>query len=91
MQANQPANQNTEFPQRRNGVSHPTHGFGVVTQGRASANEKGECEVKFDTQDKPIWISMGELTSAPHRSESPDPKYSRNSGWVGGSDYRKGR
>lgn len=88
MQANQPANQNTEFPQRRNGVRHPKHGLGVVTQGRASANERGECEVKFDGEETPIWIFMGELTSAPERSESPDPKSSRNSGWVGGSNYQ---
>lgn len=76
------------FPQRRNGVHHQKYGPGVVIMGRDTLQD-GTCFVKFDSQEDSVWVACDELTSMPSRGESPDPKTSRNSGWVGGNNYRR--
>ena len=90
MNVHLPANRNTEFPQNRNGVRHSLHGLGVVTHGRGYIDEES-VTVRFDGQEKDTTVHISELSSAPERSESPDPAYSRSSRWTGGSSYRNGR
>ena len=80
------------FPQRRNGVSHPVYGNGVVETVLTGSNMPtrqlwNTVLVDFDGAGK-IWVGPQELTSQPSRGVSPDPKTSRYSGWVGGNSYR---
>lgn len=76
------------FPQRRNGVKHPTYGVGTVTLG-PGASPEGMVQVKFESLPGPLFVSVTNLTSNPATSISPDPATSRNSGWVYGNSYRK--
>lgn len=77
------------FPQRRNGVSHPVFGLGVVTLAPHNIGE-GFAGVKFDNYPDPKIVETKDLTSVPSRGESPDPAVSRFSGYIGGNNY-KGR
>lgn len=76
------------FPQRRNGVHHPKFGYGVVELAPHNVGG-GTCLVKFVEAQNPIWVDPNELSSAPAYGVSPDPKLSRNSGYVGVSGYRR--
>ena len=76
------------FPQKRNGVGHAVHGFGVVTMGEHFVVQPSSVQVKFEKIDTPIIVKIEELWSSPAHGESPDPKTSRNSGWVGHNNYR---
>ena len=86
-----------KFPQKRNGVSHPLYGVGVVTAGRYAVSDgdgdgDGDGDsvmVKFDSYTDPKIVKCDDLESVPSRGVSPDPATSRNSGWVGGNSYRK--
>ena len=78
------------FPQKRNGVSHPTLGSGVVVLAEHSVGT-GMAMVQFDSATEPMLVPIRDLTSLPSRGESPDPKTHRNSGWVGGNNYRTRR
>ena len=76
------------FPQKRNGVSHPKYGSGVVILAEHSVGS-GSVLVQFDSETDRVLVPIEELTSLPSRGESPDPKTHRNSGWVGGNNYRQ--
>lgn len=76
------------FPQKRNGVMHPEFGPGVCTMYAHSVSDGDKIMVKFDSLAETKLVFCSELTSLPSHSESPDPVYSRNSGWVGGNNYR---
>ena len=76
------------FPQKRNGVLHPVFGPGVCTMYAHSVSDGEKIMVKFDGETETKLVFCSELTSLPSHSVSPDPKFSRNSGWVGGNHYR---
>ena len=78
-----------KFPEKRNGVSHPLYGVGVVTAGRYAVSDGDSVMVKFDLYTDPKIVKCDDLESVPSRGVSPDPATSRNSGWVGGNSYRK--
>jgi hypothetical protein len=75
------------FPQKRNGVLHPSKGKGVVYLAEHSVGP-GLVSVQFDDMPAPEIVLISELTSLPSRGESPDPKTHRNSGWCGDNNYR---
>ncbi len=75
------------FPQRRNGVTHNYYGDGVVVLGPHLCPD-GMVLVEF-TSGSTAYVYITDLQSNPKMSRSPDPKTSRNSGWVTGNSYRK--
>lgn len=75
------------FPQKRNGVLHQEFGPGVCTTYAHSVSAGDKIQVKFDRLTEIKLVLCSELTSLPSHSESPDPAYSRNSGWIGGNNY----
>ncbi len=77
------------FPQKRNGVIHKNFGIGIVTLNRHSIGDGSVVMVKFDQHEDEKIIKCDELVSYPSRGESPSPSTSRNSGWVGGNNYRR--
>jgi hypothetical protein len=77
------------FPQKRNGVLHPEFGAGVCTMYAHSVSDGDRIMVKFDSLTETKLVFCSELTSLPSHSVSPDPAYSRNSGWVGGNNYKQ--
>jgi hypothetical protein len=77
------------FPQKRNGVYHPKFGAGVATTYAHSVSAIGDkIMVKFDHESEDKLVPCNELTSLPSHSVSPDSATSRNSGWIGGNNYR---
>lgn len=71
------------FPQRRNGVTHPSYGMGVVLR-----RHNDTCAVQFADQAEEVYVDANTLESIPALSISPDPKTHRRSGYVGGNNYR---
>lgn len=76
------------FPQTRNGVRHSIYGDGIVTYNRGFSSEQAVM-VRFDGTDKDTEVFADELASLPSRGISPDPATSRNSGWIGGNNYKR--
>jgi hypothetical protein len=68
------------FPRRRNGVLHAQYGPGtcITTLDIQGPNTL----IKF--RDMQRWVPASELTPCPSQAVSPDPKTSRNSGWISG-------
>lgn len=77
------------FPQKRNGVTHPQFGTGVVVIGSDGPGRSNLVSVQFDGLDQAVLVDERTLTSAPAHSVSPDPQTHRRSGYVGGNNYRR--